>query len=437
MNIVLLSGGSGKRLWPLSNDIRSKQFIKMFKTPSGTYESMLQRIFRQIKQLDPNVNITITTSKSQVSTIRNQLGDNLSICVEPSRKDTFPAIALAASYLYHVKKLPREEVIVICPVDPYVDLDYFEALFMMSKHLSSNNNALSLLGIEPTHPSEKYGYIIPKSNERITQVKYFKEKPSKASAELLIKQGALWNGGVFVFSLGYILDKIHKIINFSDYDDLLSKYESLNKISFDFAVVEKEENIDVFRFSGQWVDLGTWNTISDALKDQSIGRVTFDDHCKDVNVINELDIPILCMGLENIIVGVSPDGILISNKEKSSYIKPYVENINQQVMFAEKSWGSYRVIDIDKNSLTIKVVLNPGEQMSYHSHEQRDEVWVVIFGRGKVTIDGKTNLIMPGDILTIKAGCKHTIIADSELRLIEIQIGENISKEDKMKHMLK
>ena len=128
MNIVLLSGGSGKRLWPLSNEVRSKQFIKIFRKPMtregdpDTYESMVQRVYRQIRSVDPNAFVTVATSKSQVSAIHNQLGE-VGISVEPCRRDTFPAIALATAYLHDVIGLPAEEAVVVCPVDPYVDID--------------------------------------------------------------------------------------------------------------------------------------------------------------------------------------------------------------------------------------------------------------------------------------------------------------------------
>ncbi len=128
MNLILLSGGSGKRLWPLSNDVRSKQFIKIFRTENGEYESMVQRVYWQIKEIDPQANIMIATSKTQVSAIHNQLGDDVTISVEPCRRDTFPAIALATAYLHDVQGMSEDETAVVCPVDPYVEQDYFEAL---------------------------------------------------------------------------------------------------------------------------------------------------------------------------------------------------------------------------------------------------------------------------------------------------------------------
>ena len=156
MNIVLLSGGSGKRLWPLSNDIRSKQFIKIFKTEDGEYESMVQRVYRQIRAVDSDATVTIATSKKQVSAINNQLGDGVGISVEPCRRDTFPAIALATAYLHDVQGIPENEAVVVCPVDPYVEREYFEALKELGRLASEGVANLTLMGIEPTYPSEKY-----------------------------------------------------------------------------------------------------------------------------------------------------------------------------------------------------------------------------------------------------------------------------------------
>ena len=201
MNIVLLSGGSGKRLWPLSNDIRSKQFIKLFKTETGDYESMVQRVYRQIRKVDAKATVTIATAKTQVSAIRNQLGDNVGISVEPCRRDTFPAIALATAYLTDVMGISPEESVVVCPVDPYVNEDYFEALKGLSDQADKGEANLVLMGIEPTYPSEKYGYIIPESADQTARVKTFKEKPDVETAEQYIAQGALWNGGVFAYKI--------------------------------------------------------------------------------------------------------------------------------------------------------------------------------------------------------------------------------------------
>ncbi|MDD4302358.1 MAG: sugar phosphate nucleotidyltransferase, partial [Sphaerochaeta sp.] len=326
MHIVLLSGGSGKRLWPLSNEVRSKQFIKFFKKEDGSYESMVQRVHRQIRKVDPNATITIATSKTQVSAIHNQLGKDVGISVEPCRRDTFPAIALAAAYMHDVQNVGEKEAVVVCPVDPFVDDAYFSMLEKVGKQAEKGESNLVLLGIEPTYPSEKYGYIIPSDGNSVSKVSTFKEKPDAATAETYISSGALWNAGVFAFRLGYLLETAHRLIDFTDYHDLFAKYETLTKISFDYAVVEKESEIQVMRYEGIWKDLGTWNTLSESMSEPIVGLGEMDDSCTDVQIINELDIPILAMGLHDVIICASAEGVLVSDKERSSQIKQYVES---------------------------------------------------------------------------------------------------------------
>ena len=436
MNIVLLSGGSGKRLWPLSNDIRSKQFIRIFKTEDGEYESMLQRMYRGIREVDGDANVTIATSKSQASAINNQLGEAVDLSIEPCRRDTFPAIALACSFLHDVKGVGDDEPVVVCPVDPYVDNTYFKALSDLSDMAAKGDYNLNLMGIEPTYPSEKYGYIIPKEAADVSEVLEFKEKPDAATAKEYIEKGALWNGGVFAFKLGYVLNKAHELIDFKDYQDFFDRYENSNKISFDYAVVEKENSIGMMKYAGSWKDLGSWNTLTEAMHENIVGNAVLNDKCENVHVLNDLDVPILCMGLKDVVVSASPDGILVSDKEQSSYIKPYVEEFDQQVMFAEKSWGKYQVMDVESESMTIKVVLNPGHSMNYHSHKNRDEVWVVLSGKGRTVVDGMEQNIKAGDVITMSAGCRHTVFAETELKLIEVQLGKDITVEDKQKYNL-
>ena len=433
MNVILLSGGSGKRLWPLSNEIRSKQFVKFFRRENGEYESMIQRMYRQIRLVDPDAHIVIATAKSQVSAIHNQLGEDVGISVEPCRRDTFPAIALATAYLLDVKGISPDESVVICPVDPYVDADYFECLAELDRHTDEAN--LVLMGIEPTYPSEKYGYIIPCDKGNVSRVSSFKEKPDKATAEEYIKRGALWNGGVFAFRLKYLSEIAHRLIDFTDYADLFAKYETLTRISFDYAVVEKETDIKVVRFKGKWKDIGTWNTLTESIDDQIVGQGIL-SKTENVHIINELDVPVVACGLSDVVISASPEGILVSDKNESSFIKPIVDRIDQQVMFAEKSWGSYRVVNVERDSLTVKITLKAGLSMNYHSHQYRDEVWVVISGEGEVTVDGEKRLIRTGDVVKMKAGCKHTVLATEDLMLIEVQLGQDISVHDKIKYSL-
>ncbi len=434
MNIILLSGGSGKRLWPLSNDVRSKQFLKMFHGKDGGMESMLTRVYRQITTIDSDAQVTIATSKKQVSAIKNQLGDKVSICMEPDRRDTFPAICLAAAYLHDVQGVSEQEAVVVCPVDPYVEDSYFEALKELAAMAELGNANLSLMGIEPTYPSEKYGYIIPEDARKVSRVSTFKEKPDARTAEKYIAKGALWNGGVFAFRLGYLLQRAHELIAFKDYEDLFENYSKQQKISFDYAVVEHEKDIQVLRYHGEWKDLGSWNTFTEAMTTNVVGRAEMDGTCKNTHVVNELNLPMLCMGCRNLVIAASPDGILIADKEQSSYMKPYVEKIVQQVMYAEKSWGSFNVLDVQDNSMTIKITLLPGHMLHYHSHEHRDEVWTVTNGHGRVVVDDVERNVTAGNVISLPVGCKHTVMADDRLEIIEVQLGSEISVEDKQKY---
>ena len=289
------------------------------------------------------------------------------------------------------------------------------------------------MGIEPTYPSEKYGYIIPEDGKDVSKVREFKEKPDTETAKKYLSQNALWNAGIFAFKLGYLLDKAHSMIEFVDYQDLFRKYDTLPKISFDYAVVEKESSIQVLRYSGDWKDVGTWNMMAEVMADKTKGKVVLDETCENTNVVNELNIPILCMGCKDLIVAASGDGILISDKERSGYMKPYVEKIETEAMFAEKSWGTYTVIDVQPGSMTVKISMRAGEHMTYHMHNYREEVWTVVSGKGKAIVEGIEKILCTGDVITIASGCKHMVEAITALDMIEVQLGNEISVVDKIK----
>lgn len=431
MHIIFLSGGAGKRLWPLSNDIRSKQFIRLFKSPDGGRESMVQRVYRQLINADPDADVTVATAKAQVSSLRNQLGEDTAISVEPSRRDTFPAIVLATAFLHDVRGVGVDEPVVVCPIDPYVEDDYFKMLGCLSAQVEKDEARLVLLGISPTYPSEKYGYIIPESSEAVSRVRAFKEKPDAKTAEDYIAQGALWNGGVFAYRLSYVLDKARELLGTADYQELLERYDTLERISFDCAVVEKESSIQVLRYAGAWKDLGTWNTLAEEMSEQTQGNVLLDETCENVSVINELSIPVLCMGLRDTVVAVSGDGILVSDRIRSSFLKPYADQIVGQIMYADKSWGTFTVLDVQDESMTICIRMQPGHRLTYHSHEHRSEVWTVVSGEGRTVVDGMEQKVNVGDVVTMQAGCRHTLIADTAMKVIEVQIGDRIDAHDK------
>ena len=438
MQVVLLSGGSGKRLWPLSNDARSKQFLHLLASPSGEMESMVQRVVRQLKSTMPAAEVTFATNASQRDCIINQLGEYVNIVAEPERRDTFPAIALAASFLYNIKSLSEDEVVVVMPCDVYTEVGYFETIMRMISAIEKKEADLVLMGIKPTYASQKFGYIVPGDYSKgciSTQVKLFTEKPNGSYAIELLLQGACWNGGVFVFKLGYILDIVRQYLDSLDYDYILQNYTSFPKISFDYEVVEKASSVAFVQYDGIWKDLGTWNTLCEELPSASIGNVYMGDHNINTHVINELGLPLFCDGLGDVVVAASPDGIMVCSKEQSEGIKDYVAHMESRPMCEERRWGSYRVLDSatyedGAKSLTKSLTIKSGKGISYQIHHCRSEVWTIVDGTGEFVLDGKRQMVSRGDVLNIPVEHYHAIRAITDLQMIEVQTGNPLIEED-------
>ena len=436
MNIILLSGGSGKRLWPLSNDTMSKQFLRLLRNDSGEKESMVQRVFRQIKEAGIEANIVIATGKSQVESIKSQLGENTDVVIEPERRNTFPAILLASAYLKYKKNASNDDTVLVLPVDPYTENAYFETLLKMDKAIQSGNADMTLMGIEPTYPSEKYGYIIcDKTDDEVKKVLKFQEKPNLEKAKELLNEGAYWNAGVFGFKLSYILDILNSNISINSFEELQSRFSELKKDSFDYEVVEKAKSINMIPYKGKWKDLGTWNTLTEEMP-ANHGDVITGEGNNNVSVINVTDRPVVVLGMSDVVVVSSTEGVLVSNKEKSSYLKPYVENLGEgRPLFEEKRWGEYKVLDSNEfkdgtKSLTKHLTLKKDKSISLQVHEHRDEIWSIIDGKGTLTVDDNVREVTRGEVINIRRGQKHKIVALTDLHIIETQIGDELLEED-------
>lgn len=438
MKLVLLSGGSGKRLWPLSNDSRSKQFLKVLEDRESNLQSMVQRVWTQISNVGLAQSTVIATGKSQEDMIKSQLDNQAGLIIEPCRRDTFPAIALAASYVYSVKGASLDEVVAILPVDPYVDDAFFSRVKDLETVVQDSNADLALIGVTPTYPSSKYGYIVPTTNKNekdYLPVQRFTEKPSEEAATNLIQDGALWNCGVFAFKLGYVISILEEKGLPIQYEELLKQYATLPKISFDYEVVEKTQNIVVLPYDGYWKDLGTWNTLTEEMATKQIGKGVVSQDSENVHLINELDIPITVLGASNLVVAASPDGILVSDKEASPRIKELVGAFDNRPMYEERRWGWYKVLDYtkfeeDKEVLTKRIGVSAGKNLSYQLHDYRDEVWTIIKGEGEFILNDELRTVKPGDVLQVKAGEKHAIKATTDLEIIEVQTGTQLIEED-------
>lgn len=438
MQLILLSGGSGKRLWPLSNDVRSKQFLPLLAAPDGGMESMIQRVTRQIREAQLTNDITFATNAVQRDSIINQLGEDVSVVIEPERRDTFPAIALAASFLAKEKKCDSDEIVVVMPCDVYTESKYFAIIGKMAETVKNNVADLVLMGIAPTYPSEKFGYVVPKdaeATESVKMVERFTEKPNEKKAKELLAQGAYWNGGVFAFRLGYMMNIVEQYIKANTFQETHKRYAEFPKISFDYEVAEKAQSVAVVPFAGEWKDLGTWNALCEELPSTHIGNVMMGENNENTHAVNELGIPMFCNGLKDVIVAASPDGIMVCDKQDSEKIKDYANKLITRPMYEERRWGTYCVLDNaiygdGTRSLTKMIRLKAGKSISYQLHHCRNEIWTCVDGEGVFVLDGERRKVKRGDVMNIPLGHLHTIKATTNLTFIEVQIGNPLIEED-------
>ncbi len=436
MKLVLLAGGSGKRLWPFSHHLRSKPFLKIFHHPKGEKESMVQRTWRKLEEHLPSSDAYIATSQTHVDLVHDQLGTEVPLIIEPEPRDTFPAIALAATYFYSKQRVDCSDVITVMPVDFHADDAFFVKMKQLEEVIHHSGAALALIGIAPSYPSSQYGYIVPSGEQTdlaseiaYQKVQYFKEKPQEREMHQLFTQCALWNSGIFAFRLGDVIQELAKRGWPTDYEKMLQEYGNLPKISFDYEIVENASQAVVIPYSGFWKDLGTWNEITQEMDgtDEAFAKCV---DCKNVHILNELEIPVVTIGVSDVVVAASPDGILVADKAKSNLVKNAAPAIAKRVKYEERGWGWSRVLD-DQNheALTRKIHLRAGKHLSYRYHTHCRKVWIVAAGEGELVLNGRIFSICPGAVWELPAGARHAVIASKDLDIIEVQFG-NQSEED-------
>ncbi|WP_067625537.1 sugar phosphate nucleotidyltransferase [Alicyclobacillus acidiphilus] len=437
MKLILLSGGSGKRLWPMSNDIRSKQFLRVLPVEGqDAPESMLQRVWRQLRACGLQQDAYVCASRAQSEIIHAQIGD-VSVIEEPARRDTFAAIAMSVLYLVDHVGVGLEEPIAICPVDHFVDDHYFKEIQTLGELLTSEGADIALMGVSPTEPTSKFGYIVPEARPSGTaafRVHRFVEKPDTATASSLIELGALWNCGVFCFRAGTITRLLEERRLPTSYEASLQRFQDFPKRSFDYEVVERMTSIVAHPYDGTWMDLGTWPALAEQMGRKTVGWAIA-SQSEDTHVINELGIPVVALGLSDAIVVATPDGILAADKSLSTGLKDVVNPLQNRPMYEERKWGTYRVLDYQTLSdgtevLTKCIQLYPNENLSYHRHSLREEIWTILEGEGEVVKGHDRFLVGPGDVVRVDAGVWHAIRTTDGLQFIEVQRGSELVEED-------
>ncbi len=435
MKIILLSGGSGKRLWPLSNQVRSKQFLKMLSTEDNKHESMLQRVCRQLDSVGLLSSTHILTCQNQLDMVQNQIKQQIPIICEPNQKGTFSAISLAITYLYSVLKADPDETVCVLPVDAFVELPFFQLLRKVPAILHQSEADFALLGVEPIFPSDQFGYIVAKATGKADYypVNQVIEKPHHRKARNLMKKNALWNCGVFVFSLRFMLNYLKNKSLPTVYDQMVEIYNQLPNISFDYEVAEQSNRSIVIPYDGVWKDIGSWETFSEQMDAPIIGAGELSEDSVNTHIVNELSQPIQVIGISDSIIVAGPDGILIANKKRCSEVKKLIKD--DRPMYEEKRWGSYRVLERSKTieqmeSLTKIIKILPGRNISYQLHYDRQEIWTVISGKGEIILNDQLRAIKAGDVIQIPIGAKHGVKAITPLDIIEVQLGVRLVEED-------
>lgn len=436
MYYVLLSGGSGKRLWPMSNEARPKQYLKLVNKETNSMErcSMLQRVWDQLREAGIQEEAVITAGAGQVELIKSQVRD-ARIAVEPGRRDTFPAVLLSCAWLHSKGGASRDDYAAIMPVDPYTEAAYFETVKKLEVVMKSSGAEVGLMGAAPSYPAVKYGYILPGERKGgWSEVEGFAEKPEEEEAKRLMEKGALWNCGVFCVRIGDILDRAAAYGVPEDYEALCGNYEKLPKISFDYEVLEKAKKLAVVEFHGYWKDLGTWDALAEQMSTDTVGRVTLDESCENTQVINELQIPAVVLGTRDLVVVASQDGILVADKSQTARVKEAAAAFDSRPMFEERRWGTLETLDDTESqgqaTLTRKIHIYDGMTSSYHYHKNRDEIWTVLSGTGELILEGTKIPLSQGKAVCIRKNQRHAVKAFHDFEYIEIHVGTSVGNED-------
>lgn len=271
---ILLCGGSGQRLWPLSGEIRSKMFLDLLPAPDGGTESMLGRVCRQLTQAGLGGSALFVTHKDQQALVGRYTGSAYPVIGEPYKRGTFTAAALGVLHLYTTGKAKPEDTIGVAPADMFADDDFFQLFHQFAGVLTASGAELALLGTRPAHPSDQYGYIVPgeAASGGYAPVISFEEKPGRTRAEELIGRQALWNCGVFAFRLSFMLSQLAQMGLPAEVDAFTCLYAGLPVRSFDKEIAERCSRAVVLKHEGRWGDLGSWSALSEELQQPVTGQ---------------------------------------------------------------------------------------------------------------------------------------------------------------------
>lgn len=448
---IILAGGSGSRLWPLSRELYPKQLLNL-----NSEKSLLQSTFERLKCCMPDNKIISITNTKHTSNVKMQLGeltDNPVLLSEPVAKNTAPAIVLATKFI--MQKFDSDPVIIVVPSDHLIkDNQKFLSTVKKGEKLAEEGYIVTF-GIQPNYPETGYGYI--NTDEKLEsgyKVKKFVEKPDFETAKQYLKDGNyFWNSGIFMFKASTLLNEtekhaadIAKIANEFDFTQSeeipFVNFDKMPSISIDYAIMEKSDKIALVKLESDWNDLGSWQSIYDISPKDENGNV-FIGHVLDKDSKNSFVYAssklVTTIGLEDTVIVETEDAILACKKDKTQDVKHIYETLKKQndnTHLVHKTvyrpWGFYTVIAQGQGFLTKIIHVNPGQKLSVQSHNFRSEHWVILSGTAKVVLEGKELILSPGHSVDIPLKAIHSLQNPykEDIEIIEVQKGDPLIEED-------
>ena len=441
---IILAGGSGSRLWPLSRELYPKQLLSL-----NSDKSLLQTTFERLNSFLPADKILSITNTKHAANVKMQLNKTSLVLSEPVSKNTAPAIALSVKYL--MEKTISDPVVLVMPSDLEIkDNAKFQEAVNKAVPLAQEDFIVTF-GVKPLYPETGFGYI---KSDSTGKVEKFVEKPSQITAQDYLKHGGyFWNSGIFMFKASVILKEIAAFapeitslleqFDFAETDNIpYTLFEKMPNISIDYAVMEKSKRIKMVDLEGDWKDLGSWQSIYDVSKKDANGNV-FVGHVLDKDSKGSLVYAssklVATIGLEDTVIVETEDAILACKKDRTQEVKEIYETLKQQhddTQMVHKTvyrpWGFYTVIAAGKGFQTKIIHVNPGQKLSVQSHNFRSEHWVVLSGTAKVVLESKDYILSPGHSIDIPVKAIHSLQNpyNEDVEVIEVQKGDVLSEDD-------
>ncbi len=451
MKIIILAGGGGTRLFPLSRACYPKQFLKI-----AGEKSLLQQTIERFLIIAKEEDIVIVTNKDYIFHVQEDLheigAEKINIITEPTGKNTAPAIALAISYCKDCLNCCEDEILFVSPADHLIKpAEKFAELVQQAEQVCKDKNDIITIGVKPTKPETGYGYIqaAGKVADTVFYVKSFKEKPDKVTAEKYLAEGNYyWNAGMFMFSIGRMEIELEQYvpeiakISQQGYENCINNFIEMPDISIDYAVAEKSTHMSVMPMKEiYWNDIGSFDSIAEVLANKN-GNGIYGDvitaDCQNTTILGS-DRLISGIGLKDLIVVDTPDSLLITEKGKSQEVKKVVEKLKKEhrkeaienrTMY--RPWGSYTILAEGEGYKVKRITIKPGAKLSLQMHYHRSEHWTVISGTGKLTLDDKVVIFKENESTYIPIAVKHRLENPGQipLSIIEVQNGRYLGEDD-------